>query len=199
MITIVTGCPRTGTSMMMGSLIKGGIPALYDPERYENWQKVFNDRGEGGYEFNPSGIYELKAEVWHDKWFPREHEGRCVKVHWWMVQQLAPMDAGYHFIQMRRHPEEIRQSAEAMLPGTKAEWWLSVPGEYERRMDLSLEYIRNRRDTLSATVVDYPLEEPECTFLDLARVGVPIEPYDAVLVYDEKHYRFRLELLEAGI
>ena len=42
MITIVSGLPRSGTSLMMQMLVAGGIPALADGERVPD---VDNPRG----------------------------------------------------------------------------------------------------------------------------------------------------------
>ena len=49
MITIVSGLPRSGTSLMMQMLVAGGVPALSDGERradtdnprgYLEWERI---------------------------------------------------------------------------------------------------------------------------------------------------------------
>lgn len=102
-IVIVTGLPRSGTSMMMQILEKAGLPILTDGER----KKDIN---------NPEGYYELEAVkgIVLDNSFLDTAFGKVVKV-------VAPLpiylnkNLPYKVIFMRRDMDEILRSQEKML------------------------------------------------------------------------------------
>ncbi|HMO87189.1 MAG TPA: hypothetical protein PKC18_19950, partial [Lacipirellulaceae bacterium] len=102
-VTIVTGLPRSGTSMMMQMLIAGGLPALTDQQRQPD-------------EDNPRGYFELddakRLGQGHVAWLPSA-AGRCVKI---VVPLIAHVPQGnYRVIVMERDLDEILQSQHAML------------------------------------------------------------------------------------
>jgi sulfotransferase family protein len=102
-ITIVSGLPRSGTSLMMQMLAAGGMPLLTDLERRPD---IDNPRGYC--EWEP--IKRLPKE-------PNlidEAEGKAVKV----ITQLLlaiPKDRNYKLIFMERPLEEVLASQDAML------------------------------------------------------------------------------------
>ena len=177
--------------MMMGALVDGGYRALYSPDAHAN----LSEGDDEAYKFNPREVWEFDPDEWKNPRFPQQYPNHALKVRYNDVMRLAPMAEGIHFVQMRRHPEEIRQSVEAMSD-QKAEGWLSVPGEYERRMDWSKAHAENRRDALSFTVVDYPLGDPCAEF---ARLPFHLDVPRAAAGYRPDLYRFRLSELEVGI
>ncbi len=193
---IVSGYMRTGTSMMVGSLIDGGYEAVYDGARYSMLSRVVDDEF---YHLNPREIFEFDPSEWNNREFPSQYPGTALKVRYTDINKLATMENGFHFIQMRRDPEEVRQSVEAAFAPKKAEPWLSVSGEYTRRMDCSLGWAQDRDDLLSTTVVDYPLTDPLETFGGLADSGIDIDPHKAAANYDDGLYHFRLSELVVGI
>jgi hypothetical protein len=102
-ITIVSGLPRSGTSMMMKMLEAGGIEPLTDELREPDKD-------------NPKGYYEFERvkQLEHDKgWLP-DAEGRVVKIISQLLQHL-PEDYAYQVVFMRRRMEEILASQERML------------------------------------------------------------------------------------
>jgi hypothetical protein len=103
-LVVVSGLPRSGTSMMMKMLEAGGIPPLTDALRAA-------DRD------NPKGYYELERVKQLDKgdtgWLP-EAEGKAVKVISALLQHL-PADYDYRVIFMERHMPEILASQRKML------------------------------------------------------------------------------------
>ena len=103
MITVVSGLPRSGTSMMMQMLVRGGLPALVDEERPPD---PSNPRGY--LEFAP--VKRLRQE---GGWLDRA-EGKVVKV----IAQLLPHldDAhAYRVVFMERDLDEVLRSQAAML------------------------------------------------------------------------------------
>jgi hypothetical protein len=108
-ITIVSGLPRSGTSLMMQMLDAGGLKALTDKVR-------------GSDEDNPRGYYELES-VKRTKTDPSwldEAAGRVVKMVHVLLYDL-PRDHAYRVLFMKRDLREVVRSQGVMLRrrGTK--------------------------------------------------------------------------------
>lgn len=102
-ITIVSGLPRSGTSMMMRMLEVGGIPPLTDSERAAD-------------EDNPNGYYEFERvkKLPNDVgWLP-DARGKAVKMVFTLLHEL-PAKYQYRVIFMRRTMTEILASQRTML------------------------------------------------------------------------------------
>lgn len=102
-ITVVSGLPRSGTSMMMQMLDKGGMDCFTDKKREAD-------------ENNPKGYYEHDAvkNLIKDKRFLREIEGEVVKVIAQLLQHL-PSRYKYKVIFMDRDLNEVLRSQHKML------------------------------------------------------------------------------------
>ena len=103
-IVIVSGLPRSGTSMMMKMLEAGGIPPLTDKLRTAD-------------DDNPKGYYEFERVKQMDKgdtgWVPQA-QGKVVKVISALLKYL-PSSYHYQVIFLRRHMSEILASQRKML------------------------------------------------------------------------------------
>jgi hypothetical protein len=103
MITIVSGLPRSGTSLMMQMLQAGGMPVLSDGER-----KADND--------NPRGYLEWERikQLPKEPSLIAEAEGKVVKV---ISQLLLSIPDGheYRVIFMQRPLPEVMKSQDEML------------------------------------------------------------------------------------
>jgi hypothetical protein len=103
-IVVVSGLPRSGTSMMMAMLEAGGLPPLTDKIRTPD-------------DDNPRGYYEFERVKQLDKgdtgWLS-EAEGKAVKVISALLTHL-PATGSYRVLFMRRQMEEILESQRAML------------------------------------------------------------------------------------
>jgi len=102
-ITIVTGVPRSGTSMLMRMLGAGGVPLLVDDQRPPD-----DNNPHGYFEFTP--VARTKSEA---DWVPTAR-GRAVKVVSYLVPYL-PLGEDYRFIFMRRTMDEVLTSQDRML------------------------------------------------------------------------------------
>lgn len=103
-ITVISGVPRSGTSLVMQMLAAGGYPLLCDDARPPD---VHNPRGY--LEYAP-----VKALRRDTSWLP-EARGRAVKV----IHALAsvlPEGFDYRLVLVRRDLHEVVASQEAMLP-----------------------------------------------------------------------------------
>ncbi len=102
-LTIVSGLPRSGTSMMMQMLDKGGIEALTD-----NIRVADDDNPKGYYEFEP--VKKTKEDA---SWLA-DSPGKVVKMVHVLLLDL-PDDHEYRVVMMRRHMDEIVKSQNIML------------------------------------------------------------------------------------
>ena len=107
-ITIVSGMPRSGTSMMMQMLKAGGLEILTDQQRKDD-------------ENNPKGYleYEKVKSLGKDNSWLAEAQNKVVKVIAQLLQFL-PNNFNYKVIFMEREMEEIIRSQQIML-GRKEE------------------------------------------------------------------------------
>jgi hypothetical protein len=103
-ITVVSGLPRSGTSMMMKMLEAGGIPPVTDEIREAD-------------EDNPKGYYEFERVKQMDQgdtsWVPGA-QGKVVKVISALLKHL-PDDHQYRVVFVRRNMPEILASQRKML------------------------------------------------------------------------------------
>ena len=102
-ITIVSGLPRSGTSLMMQMLQAGGLPPLTDGRRAAD-------------EHNPRGYFEHEAvkQGRNDLSWLEQASGRVVKVVHLLLMQL-PSDRNYRVIFMVRNLDEVIASQREML------------------------------------------------------------------------------------
>jgi len=102
-VTVVSGLPRSGTSMLMKMLDGGGIPPLTDEIRTAD-------------EDNPKGYYEferVKKLPDDTGWLP-DAVGKAVKVLAELVTQL-PSGYDYRIVFIHRNIDEILSSQKKMV------------------------------------------------------------------------------------
>ena len=102
-VTVVSGLPRSGTSMMMRMLVAGGLDAISDGER-----RADDD--------NPLGYFELEAvkRLPDDAAWLEGAEGRAVKVVSALLDKL-PDTHRYRVVFLERRIEEVLASQRRML------------------------------------------------------------------------------------
>lgn len=102
-VTIVSGLPRSGTSMMMAMLDAGGIPAVTDKIRSADID-------------NPGGYFEFEPvkQVREDSSWLKDLQGKVVKMVYMLLYDL-PDEYEYRVVFMRRDLEEVIKSQEQML------------------------------------------------------------------------------------
>jgi predicted AlkP superfamily phosphohydrolase/phosphomutase/tetratricopeptide (TPR) repeat protein len=168
-ITIVSGLPRSGTSLMMQLLVAAGREALTDGRRAAD-------------EDNPLGYLEFEKTLSLPKdvsWLPQAR-GKAVKI----VAQLLPYlprDEHYNLILMERDLDEIVASQHAMLvrqgrPGVELE-----ESQLAKTFAAQLERVRlqaSRRPEMRMLAVHYAelLADPVAGAERLARfLGGPFD------------------------
>jgi hypothetical protein len=146
-ITVVSGLPRSGTSMMMQMLAAGGLPVLTDGRRSADAD-------------NPRGYYEyeaVKSLAQDASWLACAH-GKAVKIVSALLAHL-PDGCEYRVIFMRRPMAEVLASQRAMLERLGR----AVPGDddarlgelFARHLDDVAALLR-RRPSIARLDVNYP-------------------------------------------
>ena len=102
-ITIVSGLPRSGTSMLMKMLEAGGMEVLTDSIRTADAD-------------NPKGYYEFEGvkQLEQDQSWLEDAKGRAVKIIAALLKHLPP-GYSYKVIFLRRNMQEILASQKQML------------------------------------------------------------------------------------
>ena len=97
-ITVVSGLPRSGTSMMMGMLEAGGMELLTDGIRTADQD-------------NPKGYYEYERvkQIEHDQAWLVDARGKAVKMIAALLRHLPP-EHDYRIVFMRRDVGEVLAS-----------------------------------------------------------------------------------------
>ncbi|MEZ4513104.1 MAG: sulfotransferase [Chloroflexota bacterium] len=135
-VTIVSGLPRSGTSMMMKMLEAGGLLPLTDHLRTADVD-------------NPKGYYEFervkKLEEGDVAWLP-EAEGKVVKVISALLKHL-PDGYEYRVIFMRRNMSEILASQKKMLQNRGEATDVVSDEEIAALFDKHLQHIRHWIET----------------------------------------------------
>jgi hypothetical protein len=104
-VVIVSGLPRSGTSMMMKMLDAGGVQIMTDAIR-----KADIDNPKGYYEYER--VKNLEKET--DKSYVGDARGKALKVISFLLKDL-PDDNFYRVVFMRRHLDEVIDSQNKML------------------------------------------------------------------------------------
>lgn len=145
-ITVVSGLPRSGTSLVMQMLAAGGMQVLTDGVRQSD-----EDNPAGYYEFEP-----IKRTRQDASWVPLA-TGKAVKVIYLLLMDL-PIDYSYRVIFMRRNLEEVIRSQQTMLERRGEHGAAISPSELKRVFHQQVEkveaWLRNQT-SFSTIFLDY--------------------------------------------
>lgn len=145
-VTVVSGLPRSGTSMMMRMLEAGGLAPLVDGIREAD-------------EDNPLGYYEFERvkKVKEDQGWLEDARGKVVKMVSTLLVDLPPRYT-YRVVFMRRRIEEILASQRRMLLRNAKPWSEAddarMTGLYQAHLRQIEAWIARQRH-LSALYVSY--------------------------------------------
>lgn len=189
MIYAVSGMARSGTSMMMHALIKGGIPAIYDVGKDDVRLRMLKKMG---YDANHNGLFELYKDNLKEK-FPYDLDGEVVKIQdtqWEQLDRYA--ENGIRVVYMLRDKECVLKSMYAFTGSNHG-------GRNARRWDKQYDYIqsiKDRHDVKSVDVLWYAdvVEDPEKYFIELKEHGFPINVEKACSVVNPEYQHFRSEI-----
>jgi len=146
-VTVVSGLPRSGTSLMMNLLKDAGLPILSDGKR----------RADAS---NPGGYFELEAvkRTARDAGWLTAAPGRAVKVILHLLAEL-PGEYSYRVILMRRPIPAVVASQNRMLERLGKN--VAGPGPERLSKILSAQWdearhLLEQQPHFESTVIDYP-------------------------------------------
>lgn len=185
-VVVVSGLPRSGTSMMMKMLGAGGLELATDEIRSAD-------------EDNPKGYFELEKVKELDKtkqkdWVA-EYRGKVIKVISFLLLDLPP-DSAYKVIFMRRNLDEVIASQNKMLDRRGEQ----RGGDDEKMIGLykthlrKVEFLLRERKNFESLDVDYKqaLEQPrDCAERVRRFLGMPLDVGRMTEVVDPELYRNR--------
>ena len=186
MITVVSGLPRSGTSLMMQMLDAGGLPVLVDERR-------------GADADNPRGYFEfekVKSLKKDNSWLSLA-EGKAVKIVSLLLYDL-PTGFDYQVIFMQRDLDEVLRSQETMLarqgadPGNNR---AAMRGHFEKHLTHLNQWLE-KRERLKVHFCDYRrlVEQPVETAGQIANfLQMKIDQAAMASVVDRNLYRQRSE------
>ncbi len=186
-ITIVSGLPRSGTSMMMQILDAAGMDMLTDKKREPD-----NNNPKGYYEFEP-----VKRLMVDKSWLP-EAAGKTVKI----IAQLLPFlpsTYNYKIIFMRRNMVEVLRSQQIMLgkeDEAKAEIFpVTLNEAFEKQLKKVEDWIETQANVEIlnvnyADVIENPEEEFE-SILGFLNINGDLEKMKNMV--SKKLYRNKVE------
>jgi len=184
-IIVVSGLPRSGTSMMMKMLAEGGLSIVTDALRTAD-----DDNPNGYFEFEPVKQMTDGNTKWLD-----EAQGKVVKVISALLEHL-PAKLHYKVIFMERALPEVLASQQKMLTRRKEESTVSDADMEAKFRDhlKAVKYWLARQPNLEVLYVDYNrmLAAPEADCQRVADfIGVPVDVEKMRSVPNASLYRNR--------
>ena len=161
-VTVVSGLPRSGTSLLMQMLRAGGMPVLADAARPPDPD-------------NPRGYleYEPVRRIERDAGFVAGAVGRAIKIVVPLVRHL-PATHAYRVLLVERHIDEVIASQEAMLARRGAAEAGELPPA--RLAAIYAAQLTEARDRLAAL--------PACDVLAVAHATLVSDPAAAAAAID---------------
>ncbi len=183
-ITIISGLPRSGTSMMMRMLEKGGVPILTDAVRAAD-----DDNPLGYYEFEPVKRLDKDAS-----WLSAA-VGKAVKIIYIFLYHL-PRNHRYKVIFMRRGLDEVVASQKVMLRRRGEGDRMSdqqLIASFSSQLEMLDLWIR-RQDNFTTLYLDHNdvVNAPEAAVGEIRRfLGLPLDTRSMVQAVEPLLHRNR--------
>ena len=186
-ITVVSGLPRSGTSMMMRMLETGGMPVLIDHIRIPD-------------ESNPKGYYEFERvkqmQDGNTGWIA-EGKGKVVKIISALLEYLPP-EHHYRVVFMKRNMNEILASQREMLlrrgEPTDRVSDEHLTGFYQEHLARTTKWIAEQSN-MQAIYLHYNqiMENPQGPVMQLCQFlqPFPLDPAKMLSVVEASLYRQR--------
>lgn len=141
-IVIVSGLPRSGTSLMMQMLDKGGLDSLVDQKRKAD-------------ESNPKGYYEFEPvkSIHKDNSWLDQAKDKSVKI---VAPLLKHLDFKYRYkiIFMKRNLDEIIKSQQKMIGKNPDIFPVSLYNAFRKQLE-SIEIWKNKEPGVELIYIDY--------------------------------------------
>jgi hypothetical protein len=184
-IIVVSGLPRSGTSMMMKMLVEGGLPVVTDSIRSAD-----EDNPNGYFEFEPVKALPGGQHAWL-----AGAAGKIVKIVSALLEHLPPQHR-YKVLFMEREIREILASQQKML-ARRGEQSKTGDAEMEtqfREHLAAIKYWLARQPNMDVLYVDYNqlMSAPDTGCQAVAEfIGVPVDVARMRSVPTQRLYRNR--------
>jgi len=184
-IIVVSGLPRSGTSMMMNMLAAGGVPAVSDSIRNAD-----EDNPNGYFEFEPVKQLSEGQTAWL-----AEADRKVVKIVSALLEYL-PAGHRYKIIFMERDIKEILASQSKMLNRRKEESKVSdaeMEDQFNKHL-ADIKYWLARQPNMEVLYVNYGelIANPEGHTQAVADfIGIPVDEAKMRSVPNARLYRNR--------
>ncbi len=184
-IIVVSGLPRSGTSMMMKMLVEGGLPLVVDSIRQPD-----EDNPNGYFEFEPVKALADGGDAWM-----AEAAGKAVKVVSALLEHLPP---GHHYrvLFMERDLREILASQQKMLARRGEQSSIGdaqMEAQFREHLQ-AIKYWLARQPNMDVLYVDYNrlMADPSAYCRQIADfVGLPLDLHRMLSVPSQRLYRNR--------
>ena len=155
-IVVVSGLPRSGTSLMMQMLVAGGIDPLIDEKR-----KADHSNPKGYFEYEP-----VKSLARDNSWLDKA-QNRSVKIVAPLLKFLHPKYR-YRILFMTRDLEEIITSQQVMLHKDIKTLPVTLFNSYKRELE-KIKLFEKQHPNVSIKYVDYKevIHHPEKMSIDI--------------------------------
>ncbi|MFO8018181.1 MAG: sulfotransferase domain-containing protein [Promethearchaeia archaeon] len=182
-IIVVSGIPRSGTSMAMQILEAGGVPVFTDKNRTPDVN-------------NPKGYYEVEAvkRLDKDNSIIKKTQGKAVKVISHLLPHL-PEKFKYKLIFMKRDIEEVIRSQQKMLGKDPDDYPQELEEIFQKEINNSKSWA-NSRDNVELIVLDFSnmIHTPEQEIGKIIDfLGLELDKDAMVSVVDPSLYRSKIE------
>jgi len=182
-IVVVSGLPRSGTSLMMQMLDKGGLDMLMDDKRKAD-------------ESNPKGYYEYEPvmAIHRDNSWLEKSKDKSVKI---VAPLLKYLDSQYRYkiIFMKRDLDEIIKSQQKMIRKDPDVFPVRLYNAYRKQLK-SIELWKENEPGVELIYVDYKetLDQPLITIDKIESfLGVNLKKDEMQKCVDKSLYRNRVE------
>ncbi len=185
MIVVVSGLPRSGTSMMMKMLAVGGLGIISDAIRTAN-----EDNPNGYFEFEP--VKQLVEGNFH--WLA-DATGKGIKIISSLLEYL-PREYQYKIIFMERDLQEVLSSQQKMLKNRQEESLTEntkMRVQFEKHLS-DLKYWLARQSNMDTLYISYNkmLADPKNDSTRIADfIGISMDVEKMLAVPSKKLYRNR--------
>ena len=177
-ITIVSGLPRSGTSMMVRMLEAGGMPVVVDHDRKPDAD-------------NPHGYYEIEAvkRLKEDTSWVESAVGKALKAIYLLLYDL-PKDFQYRVLFLRRSLQEVIASQDTMLRRSGASTGNMDKQLLARHFETQLNHLDawlRQQPNMAVIYVDYTqaVSDPTGTAVRVAQfLGGRIDPVKMAAAVD---------------
>ena len=182
-IVVVSGLPRSGTSLMMQMLDKGGLDVLIDDKR-----EADDSNPKGYYEYEPVMSLQ-KDNSWMDL-----AQNKTVKIVAPLLRSVDPQFR-YKVIFMKRDLDEVIKSQRKMIGKDTETFPVKLFNSYVRHLEV-IDSWKEKEPGVELIYVDYKdvLESPDDVMDKIESfVGLDLNKEEMVECIDKSLYRNRVE------